>query len=85
MTDRAGAARESVLAFLGTVARPGRDPGGVSDDGDLVAAGVVDSLVVIQIILYLEQEYGVDVRSSGIDPASLTTIGGILETIERAS
>lgn len=77
------AIRERVLAFLATVTRPGRSLETLSDDQDLVAEGLMDSLGVIQIILHLEQEHGVSVRPDDVDPAALMTLGGILRLIER--
>jgi len=76
--------RDKLLDFLATVARPGQTLDGLSDDSDLVAAGLIDSLVVIEIILYLEREYRIDIRASGIDPGSLTSVQGILTSIEQS-
>jgi hypothetical protein len=39
---------------------------------------------MVQIIVHLEQAHAIDLLASGIDPAELSTIGGILRSIERA-
>ena len=77
--------REDLIAYLRTIARPGQQIDDIGDDINLFDSGVLDSLAVIQIILHLEQNHGVDMAAHGIDPVDLGTIGGILNAIERAS
>jgi acyl carrier protein len=79
------AAREKLVAFLATIARPGLSVEGVDEQEDLVRSGLIDSLAVLEIIGFLEREYGLDFSSRGIDPADLSSIGRVLETIERGS
>ena len=77
--------RERLIAFLNTVARPGQVVGeGGDDESNLVQANVVDSFAVIQIIFYLEENYGVDLPAMGIDPADLVSIAGMMSAIERS-
>ena len=73
--------RDELVEFLGTIARPGGDVQAAGDDDDLVDAGVIDSLAVIQIIIYLESVH--QVNASAIDPMQLGTIAGILGAIDR--
>lgn len=75
--------REELVRFLGTIARPGQSLDGVSDDVNLIDAGVIDSLAMVQIIVHLEQSHAVDLLAGGIDPAELSSIGGILRAIQR--
>jgi acyl carrier protein len=77
--------REGLVRFLGMISRAGQTLDGVGDDVNLVDAGIIDSLAMVQIIVHLEQEHAIDLLSSGIDPAELSTIGGILRSIERAA
>lgn len=74
-------ARDQLMEFLRTIARPDSDLDSVSDHESLVEAGVVDSLAVVQTILYLETEHQVDVGN--VDPAELVSIQGILNAIGR--
>ncbi len=53
------------------------------DDMNLVQAGVLDSFALIQIIFYLEQNYGLNLQKLGIDPADLVSIGGMMSAIEH--
>jgi acyl carrier protein len=82
MADR-GRNREALVRFLGTITRAGQTLDGVGDDVNLVDAGIIDSLAMVQIIVHLEQDHAVNLLASGIDPAELSSIGGILDSIER--
>ena len=77
--------RKKLLAFLDTVAKPGRYPGDITDDNtNLVQEDIIDSFAIIQIIFYLEQDYGINLPALGIDPADLVSIAGMLSAIERS-
>lgn len=77
--------REKLLAFLDSVSKPGSSAGDINDDDmNLVQAGVVDSFAIIQIIFYLEQDYGINLPALGIDPADLVSINGMLSAIDRS-
>ncbi len=84
MRDRQDLRRE-VVDFLSTVAKPGFQVERVEDDVNLLDAGIIDSLAVVQIILYLEQNYALHLPSLGIDPDDLVTIDGIVATITRSN
>ena len=73
--------RAEIIRFLGTIARSGQSADGITDEQNLVDAGVIDSLAMVQIILHLETDHGVDLLKSGIDPTELASVGGILRAI----
>ena len=77
-------AREELVRFLGTISRAGQSLEGVADDRNLIDAGIIDSLAMVQIIVHLEKSHSVDLRAGDIDTNELATIGGILRTIDRA-
>lgn len=80
--DRA-AHKAKLLAFLRTIARPGRPPEGLDEQDGLVRSGLLDSLAVLEIVGYLEREYRIDFVRRGINPAELGSIGRLLDLIER--
>lgn len=77
-------ARKELIRFLGSMCRVGKSVEGIDDDTNLIDAGIIDSLAVVQIILYLEQRHRIDFRISGADPVELASIAGILRTIGGA-
>ncbi len=78
-------ARKELISFLVSISRPGRPMDEVDDNANLFDAGLIDSLAVIQIIQYLEQHYGINLQSSGINPSDLSSVGGIVAAIGRAA
>ena len=75
--------RIEVLQFLGTIARPGQRISDLNDNENLIEAGIIDSLSLVHIILYLESQHGVDLQLSGIDPTEIGSVAGMLAVIER--
>ena len=73
-----------MMTFLGTIARPGIEPAAFSDDTNLIDKGVIDSLALIQIISYLEQNHSLNLQTAGMDPNDLGSVASILGAIERA-
>jgi acyl carrier protein len=48
---------------------------GVTDDFDLLLAGIIDSMGVLELVGALEKEYGIELDMSGMDTEKLTVIG----------
>jgi acyl carrier protein len=49
----------------------------------LIGSGLIDSLAILEIVLYLEETYGIDFSVRGIDREEFSSIGNILDLIER--
>ena len=49
----------------------------------MVDSGLIDSLAVLQIVLFLESEFGVSFASTGVDPGRLYTVSSILNLVEE--
>ena len=77
--------RNDLISYLSTIAKPGMALDELADQENLFDSGILDSLAVIQIIMFLEQEYGVNLAAKGIDPAQLGTIEGILNAAQTSS
>ena len=88
MSAAPGVSREQLLAdlkqFLRTIQKPNKPVESVSIDERLVASGLVDSLAIMQIVVYLEESYRIDFSASGFDPDRLATMGSIVDLIEQA-
>ena len=74
-------ARTALVGFLGTISRPDRQLGDIGDDDGLVDSGFIDSLAMLEIVAFLETEFGLSFRDSGVDPARLATVNSILDLI----
>ena len=73
--------REELLAFLETISHPGSSSAAMEQTGDLVEAGLIDSLSILQIVLFLEQEYDIDFAQTGVEPERLRSVDSILNLI----
>lgn len=75
---------QGLIDFLRTIQKPGKAIESVGLDESLVTSGLIDSLAIIEIVMFLEKNYGIDFAASGLDPDRLATINGILGVIEAA-
>ena len=84
----ASTSRTRILAdlqqFLRTIQKPNKPVESVGADERLVASGLVDSLAIMQIVVYLEETYRIDFAASGFDPDRLATMDSIVDLIEEA-
>lgn len=83
MTETRGQRRQKLLQFLHTLQKAGRPVESLTDDERLVASGLIDSLAILQIVAYLEENYGIDFSMRGVSPEELGSIAGILDLIEQ--
>lgn len=72
-----------LVSFLRTIQKPNKPVESVAVSDSLVASGLIDSLAVVQIVLYLENTYGIDFASRGFDPEQLASMASILDLIEE--
>lgn len=77
--------RARLLQFLETIRRPGRQIDEIDANVNFVQAGLIDSLALLEIVAFLESEFGVDFAATGVDTGRLTTIPSLLDLIEQHS
>jgi acyl carrier protein len=69
--------------FLLSIQKPGKSLENITVEDSLVTSGLIDSLAIIQIVLYLEQTYNIDFAIIGFDAERLSSISGIVNLIEE--
>lgn len=74
---------QDLIRFLRTIQKPNRPIDSIGVDDGLVASGLIDSLAIVQIVVYLENTYGIDFAAGGFDPDRLSTMSSILDLIEE--
>ena len=75
--------KSDLLRFLRTIQKAGLPVESLGERDRLVASGLIDSLAILQIVSYLETNYGIDFSVRGVDPEQLGSIGSILDLIEQ--
>jgi acyl carrier protein len=59
------------------------DPADLADDASLIARGIVDSTGMLEIITFLETEYGIRISDQETVPENLETLGRIGAFVEK--
>lgn len=72
--------RDTMLAFLRD-ANPGVAIDRVDDNDDLVDLGYIDSLRIMELIVVLEETFGVSIPLETIDPRAFRTVGRVHEMV----
>ncbi|WAC08174.1 MAG: phosphopantetheine-binding protein [Thermodesulfobacteriota bacterium] len=83
MSEKREQRRQGLVRFLRDIQKAGLPVDRLGDTDELIASGLIDSLAILEIVLYLEQTYGIDFSVLGIDRDEFSTIGNILDLIER--
>lgn len=73
MSDRAAA----IERFLVTEILTGVEVGALPHDRDLIAADLIDSLGITQLVSFLEEEYGIAVGDEDLTPENFRSIDSI--------
>jgi acyl carrier protein len=66
--------------------RQASEPGGsdLSEEGDLLASGALDSMGFVQLLLYVESVTGNKVDLTDLDPNEFTSIRGLSKSLMSA-
>ena len=59
--------------------RPATD---FADETSLIDNGVIDSLAIVKVVLFVEREFGIKVRDEEVLPASFDSIASIASFVE---
>ena len=69
---------KSVLAeYIGDRLLNGQVRGGVSEDDDLLGSGLIDSLGIMQLVLFIETEFAMDVPPEDVTIENFQTVAKI--------
>jgi acyl carrier protein len=60
-----------------------RDPEELTNDLGLVASGIVDSTTMLEVIAFLEAEFGIRIRDDETIPENLESIDRIAAFVDR--
>jgi acyl carrier protein len=75
---------EDLTKFLRTIQKPNKPIDQVGVDESLVTSGLIDSLAMVQIVVYLENTYGIDFMAHGFEPERLASMTSILDFVDEA-
>lgn len=75
--------KEIVRTFLRELLAEYGETSDLSDDTSLLISGMLDSLAVLRIVVFLEQEFGLDLSDQGFDQNDFDSVTSILRKIEE--
>lgn len=55
----------------------------LSDDESLIEAGILDSMAIVKLVTYLEEQFSVQLDDDEFDPDNFETLAAIDELIQR--
>jgi acyl carrier protein len=58
---------------------------GLKDDEPLLETGIVDSLGVLDLVGFIEQEFSISVSDEELTPENFQTIGGLTDFVRKKS
>ena len=59
------------------------DPSALSDDESFLDRGIIDSTGVLELVMFLEEEFGVSVDDADLTPESLDSVRSVGAFLER--
>lgn len=61
----------------------GQAPKGFNDDYDLIDAGIIDSLAIINTVNYLEKQYGITFDDGDIVPEHFISVNALSAFVQK--
>ena len=59
------------------------DPSQLPDDASLLDRGIIDSTGVLEIVLFLEEQFGIKVKDSDMLPENFDTVDRMVQFVVR--
>jgi methoxymalonate biosynthesis acyl carrier protein len=60
-----------------------RWPGELRDDDDIFEAGLVNSLFAMQLVVFVEEEFAIEVSNEDLERDNFRTVNSIATLVER--
>jgi len=77
-------AKDKVRSFIVENFLFGND-GGLSDDSSFLDEGIIDSTGILELVSFLEEEFGIAVKDEELIPENLDSIASVARYLERKS
>lgn len=59
------------------------DPSELPDDASLLDRGIIDSTGVLELVMFIEETFGLQVKASAMLPENFDTVNAITAFVER--
>ena len=79
MTDTA---KQKIKNFIMEQFLPGEDANELTDDTPLISGGILDSIATLQLVMYVEETFGVSFEPHEVDKENLDTLNLMVRLLE---
>jgi acyl carrier protein len=67
----------TVKGYILTTFLPGENASALTESTPLVTSGILDSLATLELVSFLEQQYGIELEAKDVDASRLGTLADI--------
>jgi acyl carrier protein len=83
MTETSAAEiQQNVKAYILRAFLPGEDPQALTPTTPLITSGILDSLATLDLVNFLESQYGVEFDAAEVDGSRIGTLADIARLVE---
>jgi acyl carrier protein len=75
--------RAEVEKFLLTEVATGIDKKSLAPDEDLLMQGIIDSLGILKLVLFMEKSFGIKINNEEMIPENFQTLNALAEFVEK--
>ena len=72
---------DKVKAFVLEEFLPGEDPDELTDSTELVSSNILDSLAILKLVSFLEEEFSIEIAAHEADEEHMNTLTDIAELV----
>ena len=55
----------------------------LEDDQQLIDSGLIDSISIVKVIIFFENEFGISFEEKDMSPLNFDTVQAMVETVKR--
>lgn len=75
--------RDEIKQFIMDNFMMGRKPEEITDTDSLLDKGIIDSTGVLELVGFLEEHFGIEVKDEDLVPENLDSINNLVRYVER--
>ena len=75
-------AKQKIKNFIMEQFLPGEDANELTDDTPLISGGILDSIATLQLVMYVEETFGVSFEPHEVDKENLDTLNLMVRLLE---
>jgi acyl carrier protein len=77
--------KQKIKTFILDQFLPGEDPDELTDTTPLISGGILDSIATLQLVMFIEEQFGVAFEPHEVDKENLDTLDSITRLLMSKS